>query len=75
MHRGKPVVLKRIERELLHRENKMQAEIFKLAPLLVYALSFLAFCLLLPSFEPMLMSLPVVTLPLNLLLENTSEET
>lgn len=35
-HRGKPAVLRRIERELQHRETKMQTEIFNLAPLLVY---------------------------------------
>lgn len=35
-HRGKPVVLRRIERELKHREAKMQVKIIEMAPLIVY---------------------------------------
>jgi hypothetical protein len=34
-HRGKPVALRRIERELKHREAKMQAQIIELSPLVV----------------------------------------
>lgn len=34
-HRGKPMVLKRIERELKYREAKMQLQIFEMSPMLV----------------------------------------
>jgi hypothetical protein len=34
-HQGKPMVLERIQRELRHREAKMQAQIISLGPLLV----------------------------------------
>ncbi|CCA70282.1 hypothetical protein PIIN_04221 [Serendipita indica DSM 11827] len=35
--RAKPVVLKRIERELKHREAKMQAQIIEVSPLMAFA--------------------------------------
>ena len=40
-HRPSQAALKRVERELIHRERKMQAEILEIAPLMVYVFTLL----------------------------------